>query len=175
MIVLFRSFLWEAGPGRALVSLGGFLKNSKSLLVLLDASYTRRLWCIIELAAYLKCHEGWSGFASYVLLLSFDFTRKVFPFVLRERKLGSPRKTQDIVVKRCTLESGNSRRAWAASDPNLHGPSGCGHAAPQSPTVPTFFLWKGFPLTSPNKKKKASPQKRESFEINQQKRAGFFF
>ncbi|CAJ1344926.1 unnamed protein product, partial [Effrenium voratum] len=51
----------EVQKGRALVSLGGFLKNSKSLLVLLDASYTRRLWCIIELAAYLKCHEGGRG------------------------------------------------------------------------------------------------------------------
>ncbi|CAK9059962.1 unnamed protein product [Durusdinium trenchii] len=36
-----------------MLSMGAFLKCSNSLLVLWDPSYTRRLWCIFELAAFL--------------------------------------------------------------------------------------------------------------------------
>jgi len=36
-----------------LVSMGAFLKCSDSMLVLWDPSYTHRLWCVFELAAYL--------------------------------------------------------------------------------------------------------------------------
>lgn len=36
-----------------LVSMGAILKRSKSLLVLWDSSYTSRLWCMFELAAFL--------------------------------------------------------------------------------------------------------------------------
>eukprot|EP00913_Durusdinium_trenchii_P015049 g14114.t1 len=39
-------------------NVGGILKNSKSMLVLFDSSYAQRLWCIYELAAFLKAHEG---------------------------------------------------------------------------------------------------------------------
>lgn len=37
----------------ALVSMGAFLKESKSLLVLWDATYVTRLWCVFELGAFL--------------------------------------------------------------------------------------------------------------------------
>ncbi|CAE7443411.1 rpl22 [Symbiodinium natans] len=37
----------------ALVSMGAFLKVSDSLLVLWDPSYTRRLWCVFEMAGFL--------------------------------------------------------------------------------------------------------------------------
>ncbi|CAE7445703.1 unnamed protein product [Symbiodinium sp. CCMP2592] len=36
-----------------LVSMGAILKRSKSLLVLWDSSYTSRLWCMFEMAAFL--------------------------------------------------------------------------------------------------------------------------
>merc|ERR1712190_307615 len=36
-----------------IMSIGGFLKHSKRLLVLWDSSYNQRLWCIYELAAFL--------------------------------------------------------------------------------------------------------------------------
>ncbi|CAJ1406452.1 unnamed protein product [Effrenium voratum] len=39
------------------LNIGAFLKNSEAMLVLWDSSYVERLWCIFELAAYLKSHE----------------------------------------------------------------------------------------------------------------------
>jgi len=40
-----------------IVSLGAFLKRSRTLLVLWDHTYCRRLWCLFEIAAFLKSHE----------------------------------------------------------------------------------------------------------------------
>eukprot|EP00930_Biecheleria_cincta_P076123 TRINITY_DN6332_c0_g1_i1.p1 TRINITY_DN6332_c0_g1~~TRINITY_DN6332_c0_g1_i1.p1 ORF type:complete len:593 (+),score=73.61 TRINITY_DN6332_c0_g1_i1:55-1833(+) len=37
-----------------ITSIGGFLNNSSSMLVLWDSSYISRLWCIFELAAFLQ-------------------------------------------------------------------------------------------------------------------------
>ncbi|CAE7947055.1 unnamed protein product, partial [Symbiodinium sp. KB8] len=34
------------------------LRQSRSMLVLLDPSYVGRLWCIFELAAFLKSRQG---------------------------------------------------------------------------------------------------------------------
>ena len=39
--------------GAALVSMGAFLKSSDALVVFWDPSFTRRLWCVFELAAFL--------------------------------------------------------------------------------------------------------------------------
>ncbi|CAE7339899.1 GPI10 [Symbiodinium natans] len=39
-----------------ILSIGGFLKHSESMLVLFDPTYTTRLWTIFELAAFLKAH-----------------------------------------------------------------------------------------------------------------------
>ena len=39
------------------MSIGGFLKHSKSMLVLLDPSYPTRLWTIFEVAAFLRSHQ----------------------------------------------------------------------------------------------------------------------
>ena len=40
------------------MSIGGFLKHSKSMLVLLDPSYPTRLWTIFEVAAFLRSHQN---------------------------------------------------------------------------------------------------------------------
>ncbi|CAE7443316.1 unnamed protein product [Symbiodinium natans] len=47
----------EDMKGKALLSLGAFLKNSESMLVLWDTSWSHRLWCVFELAAYLRSCE----------------------------------------------------------------------------------------------------------------------
>jgi len=39
------------------LNVGAFLKHSKSMLVLWDSSYVTRLWCVFELAAFLKSHR----------------------------------------------------------------------------------------------------------------------
>ena len=41
-----------------ILSLGGFLRHSREMLVLWDHSYPSRLWTIFELAAFLKSHEA---------------------------------------------------------------------------------------------------------------------
>jgi len=41
-----------------ILNIGGMLRQSRSMLVLLDASYVGRLWCIFELAAFLKSRQG---------------------------------------------------------------------------------------------------------------------
>eukprot|EP00439_Symbiodinium_sp_Y106_P065682 s815_g10.t1 len=40
-----------------ILSIGGFLRSSKSLLVLWDPTYVQRLWCVFEYAAFVKSHE----------------------------------------------------------------------------------------------------------------------
>eukprot|EP00438_Fugacium_kawagutii_P012652 Skav215607 [mRNA] locus=scaffold666:473675:482890:- [translate_table: standard] len=42
---------------QGVLNIGACLKNSKSLLVILDDTYCGRLWCQFELAAFLKTHE----------------------------------------------------------------------------------------------------------------------
>ena len=42
----------------ALLSMGAFLKRSKSLIVFWDSTYSARLWCLFELAAYLHSRDG---------------------------------------------------------------------------------------------------------------------
>ncbi|CAE7223023.1 unnamed protein product [Symbiodinium sp. CCMP2592] len=39
-------------------NLAAFLKASKSLVVVFDESYLSRAWCVFELAAFIKSHEG---------------------------------------------------------------------------------------------------------------------
>ena len=48
----------ESEKQDALLSMGAFLKRSDSLIVFWDPTYTRRLWCVFELAAYLHTHGG---------------------------------------------------------------------------------------------------------------------
>ncbi|CAE7510404.1 unnamed protein product [Symbiodinium necroappetens] len=43
----------EALKAEAVVSMGGILKSSKSMLVLWDRTYVTRLWCMFELSAFL--------------------------------------------------------------------------------------------------------------------------
>lgn len=40
-----------------IVSLGAFVKRSRTLLVLWDHTFCQRLWCIFEIGAFLKSHE----------------------------------------------------------------------------------------------------------------------
>ena len=42
----------------AIFSLAGMLKKSKHMLVLWDPSWSDRLWCLFELAAFLKCKKA---------------------------------------------------------------------------------------------------------------------
>eukprot|EP00438_Fugacium_kawagutii_P017553 Skav228541 [mRNA] locus=scaffold1887:346595:348247:+ [translate_table: standard] len=42
----------------AIFSLAGMLKNSNEMLVLWDPSWSDRLWCLFELAAFLKCKKA---------------------------------------------------------------------------------------------------------------------
>ena len=43
------------------ISIGAILKASHSILVIFDESYVDRLWCVFELAAFLKAHPDLSG------------------------------------------------------------------------------------------------------------------
>jgi len=45
-----------AGKKRGIESIGAILRLSRSLLVLWDPGYVKRLWCVFELAAYVKAH-----------------------------------------------------------------------------------------------------------------------
>lgn len=42
---------------KGIMSIGAFLKYSKELLVVWDKTYAGRLWCLLELAAFLTSHE----------------------------------------------------------------------------------------------------------------------
>ncbi|CAE7198456.1 unnamed protein product [Symbiodinium natans] len=71
-----------------ILNIGAIMKKSRSLLVLWDQTYVERLWCIFELAAFLKGHESeeaeivvrptflapWTCylFASWCVFSSFD-------------------------------------------------------------------------------------------------------
>ncbi|CAK9014805.1 unnamed protein product [Durusdinium trenchii] len=50
-----------------IMNIGAMLKASKSLLVVWDESYADRLWCIFELAAFLKAHPEVSSGKSRIL------------------------------------------------------------------------------------------------------------
>ena len=43
--------------GKGLVSMGAFLKASRSMLILWDATYSDRLWTMFEVAAFLRSRE----------------------------------------------------------------------------------------------------------------------
>ena len=45
----------------AIFSLAGMLNKSKHMLVLWDLSWSDRLWCLFELAAFLKCKKAEDG------------------------------------------------------------------------------------------------------------------
>ena len=40
--------------GQGMLSIGGFLKHSSSMLILFDATFCHRLWCVFEIAAFVK-------------------------------------------------------------------------------------------------------------------------
>ena len=42
----------------AILSLGGLVKKSDSMLIVWDPTWTERLWCLFELAAFLKSKKG---------------------------------------------------------------------------------------------------------------------
>ena len=42
---------------KGILSIGAFLKHSDQFLLVWDNTYARRLWCLLELAAFLKSHE----------------------------------------------------------------------------------------------------------------------
>ena len=48
----------EKLKAEAMLSLGAFLKHSDAMLVLWDATFMQRLWCLFELAAFLHSREA---------------------------------------------------------------------------------------------------------------------
>ncbi|CAE7413407.1 Rai14 [Symbiodinium sp. CCMP2592] len=57
LIFLDRVCISQSDPGlqaEGLLSLGAILKSSDSMLVLWDPSWARRLWCVFELAAFIR-------------------------------------------------------------------------------------------------------------------------
>ncbi|CAE7868990.1 hypothetical protein AK812_SmicGene27856 [Symbiodinium microadriaticum] len=53
----------EERRGEAIMSMGAFLKQSNSMLVLWDPTWVTRLWCVFEIAAFLHSHgrDGEAG------------------------------------------------------------------------------------------------------------------
>ena len=47
----------ERLKAEGMLNLAALLKHSRSMLVCWDPSYMLRMWCTVELAAYLKCHS----------------------------------------------------------------------------------------------------------------------
>ncbi|CAK9025331.1 unnamed protein product [Durusdinium trenchii] len=75
------------------INICAFLKNSESLLVLWDATYVERLWCVFELAAFMKSSEdggrkliikptilGPSSIASCIGLFAMQLSQTAVPF-----------------------------------------------------------------------------------------------
>eukprot|EP00438_Fugacium_kawagutii_P014819 Skav234793 [mRNA] locus=scaffold69:145638:146855:+ [translate_table: standard] len=42
---------------KGILSIGGFIKQSQNMMVVWDSSYVERLWCVFELAAFLKSQD----------------------------------------------------------------------------------------------------------------------
>lgn len=42
---------------RGIRSIGGFMRNTQTLLVILDKTYPQRLWCVFEIAAFMRLHS----------------------------------------------------------------------------------------------------------------------
>jgi len=47
----------ESLKGEAMISMGAILKSSASMLVLWDASWVQRFWCVFELASFLRSRK----------------------------------------------------------------------------------------------------------------------
>lgn len=43
--------------GKGIISIGGFIRYSRDMMVLWDSTYVERLWCIFELAAFLRSQD----------------------------------------------------------------------------------------------------------------------
>ncbi|CAL1172547.1 unnamed protein product, partial [Cladocopium goreaui] len=49
---------WALGAGcKGIISIGGFIRYSRDMMVLRDSTYVERLWCIFELAAFLRSQD----------------------------------------------------------------------------------------------------------------------
>ncbi|CAK9074568.1 unnamed protein product [Durusdinium trenchii] len=60
--------LFKEDPAEGLLNIGGILKHSESLHVFWDHTWISRLWCVFELAAFLKCQEGKEGNAMPIFI-----------------------------------------------------------------------------------------------------------
>ncbi|CAE7219770.1 unnamed protein product, partial [Symbiodinium sp. CCMP2456] len=47
----------QAMKAEGVLNMGAILKHSDSMLVLWDTTFASRLWCLFEMAAFLKSHE----------------------------------------------------------------------------------------------------------------------
>ncbi|CAJ1434052.1 unnamed protein product [Effrenium voratum] len=60
MVFLDRLCINQTDPGakaEGVLNIGACLKHSKALLVIWDVTYCQRLWCLFEMAAFLKTHQ----------------------------------------------------------------------------------------------------------------------
>ncbi|CAE7606175.1 unnamed protein product [Symbiodinium sp. CCMP2456] len=60
-VFLDRACIHQGDPRlktEGILNIAAFLKASKSLVVAFDESYLSRAWCVFEIAAFLKSHEG---------------------------------------------------------------------------------------------------------------------
>ena len=60
-VFLDRACIHQGDPRlktEGILNIAAFLKASKSLVVAFDETYLSRTWCVFEIAAFLKSHEG---------------------------------------------------------------------------------------------------------------------
>ena len=60
------------------LNIGACLKHSKSLLVIWDVTYCQRLWCLFEMAAFLKTHQDEAMIIEPVSLTVFNLVTFFF-------------------------------------------------------------------------------------------------
>ncbi|CAJ1337966.1 unnamed protein product [Effrenium voratum] len=61
----------DEAKAEGVINLGACLKHSKTFMVIWDATYCQRLWCLFELAAFLKTHEDESVIIEPISLTVF--------------------------------------------------------------------------------------------------------
>eukprot|EP00440_Ansanella_granifera_P002917 gb/GFBE01003184.1/.p1 GENE.gb/GFBE01003184.1/~~gb/GFBE01003184.1/.p1 ORF type:complete len:515 (+),score=57.92 gb/GFBE01003184.1/:1-1545(+) len=84
-------------------NIGAFLKNSRSMLVLWDPTYVRRLWCVFEIAAFIRSQSSQKprpliirpvllGPCTFMLYGSMALVAATYPLMLSQHWRGIPMK-----------------------------------------------------------------------------------
>ena len=90
---------------RGIIGIGAMVKYSQHFLLVWDCTYARRLWCLLELAAFLKSHEQpenkvtirLSAMAPCILGVGFALWASMLQVLVHER---SPLDTLVLVLSR---------------------------------------------------------------------------